>query len=280
MSERMIITDVSRMHTGACIAGYSDDLSRPIRPVLAQGGGFEWEDLCVARGALLAPFNVVEIDFGDPRPSPPHAEDVLIREPLNIAYVGRVPRDKIPVALDRLAFDSVNAAFGEVSRGRSIAPGKGERSLATIRATSVEFITIDVHPSDQTLRVRVDFRDGAGNPFNLPVTDIGFRSYCHTRLVNRGQSPGLVGARIREQLNSSTSLYLRVGASRPFQPGPGHPEACYLLVTGIYSIPEYRTIPWTQLFPEMIPVDGTPLPEAVASRMGGVAKDPSAPGPG
>lgn len=264
MSERMIITDVARMHSGACIAGYSTDLGRPIRPVLPAGGGLNWPDLCVAKGALLAPFSVVNINLADARPDPPHCEDVVVNDPVTVTYIGKVPERKIPVALEKLAFDSVLDAFDRsVIDGRSIAPGAGSRSLATIRFSSVDYLDFQVSPDDQSLRFRVSFRDGSGERYSLPVTDIGYRTFCYHLLATRREFPRRMGARMRERLNKSDCCFIRVGASRPFAPSPDREERCYLLATGIYSVPDYRELPWETLFPGTVPEDDHVLPEEV-----------------
>jgi hypothetical protein len=264
MVERMIITDVSRMHSGACIAGYSDDLSRSIRPVLQNGGGFDWSSLRIANGTLLAPFSVVEIEAAAPRPDPPHCEDVVVEGPSRLQYLGKVPRGKVPVALEHLAFDSVAEAFGSrIQSRRSIPVGVGERSLATIRVRHVDFLKIDCDQEDWTLKLRVAFRDLADDRYDLPVTDIGLRSLCHHILASNRHSPDQAAARIRGRLNRSQSLFIRVGASRPFSPAPGRDAACFLLATGIYSTPDFHPIPWPKLFSDELPIDLNPLPEAI-----------------
>jgi hypothetical protein len=266
--ERMIITDVARMQSGACIAGYTIDLTTPIRPVRASGGGLDWDWIAVDNGLPLRPLSVIDIKLNEPRPEPPHSEDVVIHEPVQIDHLGVVPREKVPVALERIAFSSINDAFGDqLIEHRFLAPDAGIRSIANVRVSHVQFIAIEAGRNDNGLRIRIEFADGAGVRYRLPVTDIALRSECFRRLVDQRKSITSVGYQLRSALNAAKSLYFRIGAGRSFQASDQHLPGCYLLITAIHSVPDYRRLPWPELFESGIPVDWNPLPDSIVTSM-------------
>jgi hypothetical protein len=248
--QRMLVTDVARMATGVCIAGYSVDLSIPIRPVLSAGGGIPWNLPVDHKGHVIQPFSVINVDLDQPRPDPPHTEDWVLSEPPVFAFEGRASERLVSRALAKLATDTIVDAFdGSVENRKFVQPGYGRRSLATIRIREMRFIDLGVWEDSGNAKYRVTFRDARGEQYNLPVSDAGFRAYVDMRVGERHEPRDRVARVIRARINSANDIYLRVGLSRPYSSGPSVPERCYLMLTGIYSIPDYRTVDWESLFP-------------------------------
>jgi hypothetical protein len=248
--QRMLVTDVARMATGVCIAGYSVDLEVPVRPVPPVGGGIPWEVPIDRQGHLVRPFSVINVEVEGPRPDPPHTEDWVLRDPPTITFEGRASDRLVSRALSILATDSVATAFdGAVENRRFVRPGDGKRSLVTIRIDQLGFVDLGVWEDSGKAKYRVTFRDTSGVQYNLPVSDAGFRAYVDMRVGQQREPRDRVARVIRARINNARGIYLRVGLSRPYSSGPGVPERCYLMVTGIYSIPDYRTVDWESLFP-------------------------------
>jgi hypothetical protein len=77
--QETLILAVTRMFGGVCVAGMTtepDPISRLrwVRPT-REGGQVLLGDITVAEGAVLRPFDVVELCLLRPHPAPPHTED-------------------------------------------------------------------------------------------------------------------------------------------------------------------------------------------------------------
>jgi hypothetical protein len=77
-----------------------------------------------------------------------------------------------------------------------------------------------------------------GDYYNLSVTDLRFRRYCDKSKKN-GMSEGEIGKVLQEILNTR-DVFFRIGTSRPFSPKGDNKLYCFLLITGIYSFPDYE----------------------------------------
>src|SRR5688572_325962 len=72
----ILLLAVTKMRSGLCIGGVTPGDSRWVRPVKAFGNILPG-DLRLPGGALMRPFDIVELALGAPHPDPPHKEDIL-----------------------------------------------------------------------------------------------------------------------------------------------------------------------------------------------------------
>ena len=136
MKTRLVITDVTRMQRGrVCIAGY-DKEQRGVRPVLAPPGIPEGA-LEMNGQAVIFPFALVELDLTEPRPQPPHTEDVDFA-PYSIRFIQPVAdRKKV---LSWSLFESVADIFEQPilsDKGFYVKDCQGPRSLGTIQPRTI-----------------------------------------------------------------------------------------------------------------------------------------------
>jgi hypothetical protein len=120
------------------------------------------------------------------------------------------------------AYPGVQAAFGipgvtARNGNHGYHPGKGDRSLASVKCKHVQLYTdYGGHP-------RACLYDSTGAVWEgVPVNDLSFRE--HTPRCRRCSSLTRLGATI-----------VRVGLTRPYAPAGGDP-VCWLQVNGIFPI--------------------------------------------
>ncbi|HLI51784.1 MAG TPA: hypothetical protein VKU87_08305, partial [Thermomicrobiaceae bacterium] len=58
----------------------------------------------------------------------------------------------------------------------------------------------------------------------------------------------IAALRVRERINRSREIYLRLGLSLPFQPR-GAEARCYLVITGVHTFPTYLDGRWADYYP-------------------------------
>lgn len=250
LREPMVVTDVAEMGSGTvCIAGYIMDGLRPVRPVLPLGGGLPWELLRDRLGSVVEPFAEIEIDLGERCPDLPHREDRLILGTGEIE-VRRVFPERVYQRLLRLtAQDVVADLFGtEVFEQRFVRPGDGHASLATVQIAQIDDLNLDPDPQYGRDHYRLTFRDAQWVQYRLRATDVAFREFCR-QMIQRHGGRRRAAAEIKRRLNRADELYLRIGLSRPFTPRDDTEPRCYLIVTGVYSLPTYLDDRWSAYYP-------------------------------
>ncbi len=180
----------------------------------------------------LRPGELIVVEWQPRRkPYPPHVEDGDWNPTACIKLKG-LPEDELTRQLNRAAFESVEEVFGppwiEARNGNcAFQPGKGSRSLASVRASSV---TVRV----QSGKVRVAFEDARRSWTGVPLQDLAVKRHlngcksCQSRGENRLQS----------EFNGSPAL-LRVGLAREFQVGD-YPSACWMQINHIFLMPSKR----------------------------------------
>lgn len=240
MKKEIIITDFSQMYKEVCIFGY-DDEGRGIRPV-----NFKKEEepkgLPKDYVAGIEPFMKVEFELVKPQPNPPHTEDWLINEDCRPKIIRTLSQNEKKEFLKKISYDSIKTAdwgtkihFNLNSRGektsRYIEPGKGKKSIITVKPKNISFIEYSYR------KYRITFSDMIEYGISISITDCAFRKYCDD-LRNRGKNYGAIGAELQRKLNQS-DVFLRIGAGRLFTPS-NSAKGCYLFVTGIYSFPDYK----------------------------------------
>lgn len=221
-----ILTDVTRMRgANACIAAIVNDKS--IRLDSPQPN-----DNWIQSIGGLAPGDVVSVDWKPTKgATPPHTEDGEW-DSSSLKKLRHLTDSELTASLSARALDSVQDAFGAPAiRGTggnaAFSPGKGRRSLASVRASSV---TVRV----QFGKVRVAFEDARRSWAGVPLQDLVVKRHlngcksCQSKAENRLQS----------EFNGSPAL-LRVGLAREFQVGD-YPSACWMQINHIFLIPSKR----------------------------------------
>ncbi len=233
MKTRIAITDVTRMQEGrVCVAGY-DRTGQCIRPVLPPPGIHE-RTLYQHGQPIVFPFAIVEYDFVQPTPQPPHIEDHRY-DPASIQWIDKLDEKRRRTVLDRSLFNSVGAIFEEPihsEHGHYIMDGRGPRSLGTVRPRRI-LRTIHELGEGSKWKYRLGFVDGDDVTYWLTVTDLTWR-YFHDH-ERQTRTPEEIAAQITTSLRTS-EVYLRIGLARGWEQ---HPDRCYLQLTGVYTFPDY-----------------------------------------
>jgi hypothetical protein len=233
----LTITDLTRMQGDrVCVAGYLPD-STCVRPVFAKGGLTEaWLHM---RGQVaIRPFAMIEFDIqGKPSmPLPPHTEDRIIDTTYRVRRGTLTPEERAEwcaKAEDR----DVAAIFGahiHDEDGHFVLAGDGARSLGTIRVKRLEEVQFSPGTNGRW-QYRIGFTDQSGRQYRLPVTDLAFRSYLDYLRDRRAVPPMSVAHRLTTILQKNP-VFLRIGLARGWD---RHPDRCYVLITGVYSFPDY-----------------------------------------
>jgi hypothetical protein len=237
----VIITDLTRMGgERVCIAGYVKDARGGyscVRPLFRQGSIDErW--LYVLGDPVIRPFAVVDFDFIQARPQPPHTEDWHVN-PRQRERVRLLAEDERWEFLETIVDASVDQIFGtEIHHdaGEYVLDGQGNRSLGTIFATEVTEVSYRQQPVSAKRDYRIAFRDAAGQAFRLAVTDLAFRYGLEHARAERGISPSDLSVRMTGYFRRAERIALRIGLARGWE---RHPERCYLQITGVYTRPDY-----------------------------------------
>ncbi len=151
----MVVTDLTGMQRGTvCVGGYFRDYTG-VRPVIPfKGIPEEW--LFIGRN-VVRPFAVIELDFLDARPEPPHTEDHFIHRTRRM-YQQLLSPDRQQRRLERIDDGTVAAIFGAAVHhedGWYVRSGEGERSLGTIRAASIAEVRYVPHAESVGLPDRI-----------------------------------------------------------------------------------------------------------------------------
>ena len=196
MRQRMIVTDLTRMHGARiCVGGYLED-GTSIRPVCGQSGPTEaW--LQPTSDQRVVPFSVVELDVGAPvQLVPPHTEDRIV-PPIGHRVIQTIPDpgrlawlewSESPSVREIFGADVQNAPEPEQRWGRYIRLGEGTCSLGTIRVDRVRAVRYHHYLERGTWDYRLRFNDTSHEEFQLSVVDLAFRHHLDS-LRDDGPSP-------------------------------------------------------------------------------------------
>lgn len=235
MKTKLTITDLTRMQDQrVCVAGY-DEQGRCVRPVLPSPGILECS-LYTAGRPFVFPFAVVEYDFVQNSPLPPHTEDVLF-DPASVRACGVLEPSARPGFLRRSLSANVAAIFEQsiiAGEGFYVMDGSGLRSLGTVQPQGPVEALFQVESSG-VIKPRVRFTDGAGAAYRLAVTDLAWRYYAEW-LSRRDLLPAEALASRFGAVLEGKEVFLRIGLARGWSQ---HPDRCYLQVTGIHTFPDY-----------------------------------------
>lgn len=232
MLTNLVITDLTRMYRGmVCIAGY-DKTHRCVRPTLPPPGIRE-SSLAQDNTPIIFPFAVVEFDFLEPTPQPPHTEDQR--------YVSTSPRF-IRTVQDRKKvlgwslFGSLIDIFEQPIHndfGYYVMDCQGTRSLGTIHPRKIHRVIYE-QGIEGPWDYRLWFTDDQGEFYRLKITDLTWHSYCDS-LRGEDRDPEQISAELTSLL-TTREVFLRIGLSRGWKK---FPDRCYLQVNGIYTFPDY-----------------------------------------
>ncbi|HSH80453.1 MAG TPA: hypothetical protein VLA19_18145 [Herpetosiphonaceae bacterium] len=235
MKARLTVTDLTRMRGDrVCVGGCLDD-GTCVRPVFASDG--LREDWLYARGqVVIQPFAVVEFDFHEKVPRPPHTEDRKIDRIYRVRRVMLNPNERRALLL-RILDHSVDTIFGtKIHRepGWYVQAGEGDRSLGTVQPRAIHALDIKCRTWSR-FDYHVSFTDQCGEDYHLKVTDLAFQYFLHDLLSVQHLSPEEVAAQIVDAW-SKRDTFFRIGLARGWEK---YPDRCYLQLTGIYTFPDY-----------------------------------------
>lgn len=233
--ETIVITDLTEMRQGhVCLAGYRPDNNTCVRPV--ENGSLNEDWLTLGAGEVMRPFALVELDFIENKPDPPHIEDWIIN-PEYRKIKGHLDEDNKQALLRRLDDGRVENIFGATVHRFSpqgsayVVAGEGARSLGTIIAQVVE-VRYDPK-ADGTRDYRLVFIDESEKQYRLAVTDLAFRRFLDHQLAENLQMD--IARELTDNL-ASAHVFLRIGLARRWSL---YPDRCTLQITGVYSFPDY-----------------------------------------
>lgn len=227
---QLLITDLTYMRGGLCIAGINPETLENIRPVLSFGQ--IQEDFIHKR--KIYPGALVEFNFIGKKSNPPHIEDYVFN-PESTRFIKFVSQSKWQDVLNSCAAPSLASAFNNlIVDNKGVLPGAKTPSLVVIKVDGIKVNFFDSDPGAiLPFKIRVSF-SSEDNLYHLPVTDKQFIDYCNDKF-KAGFSRDELKDDLQEFINSSKYIYLRIGLTRPFKKAEDAKELCYLQVNGIYS---------------------------------------------
>lgn len=226
----MLITDLTYMRGGVCIAGINTEIFENVRPVLS----FGQIQLDFVRKNNIYPGAIIRFDFTNRKSTPPHIEDYAFN-PANTGFVKFLAQSEWQNILNSCAVSSLASAFNNlIVDNKGILPGAKASSLAVI---GVDNVRVNFFDSDANallpFKARISFISD-GISYHLPVTDLQFLDYCNDRFSN-GVSRDKLKDDLAGLINDGDYLYLRIGLTRPFKKSEDAKELCYFQINGLYS---------------------------------------------
>lgn len=232
MKTKLVITDLTHMYRGmVCIAGY-DSTHRCIRPTLSPPGISE-KTLIRSGKPVIFPFAIVEYDFTQPDPNPPHTEDYRY-EPDSPRFIRKVQDRK--TVLQWSLFENVSAIFDQPVHddfGYYVMDCQGTRSLGTIHPQAIAKATYE-QGVEGPWDYRLTFYEHEDKFYRLKITDLTWQYYCDS-LRGENREPSKIAVELTNLLKNR-DVYLRIGLSRGWKK---FPDRCYLQINGIYTFPDY-----------------------------------------
>jgi hypothetical protein len=217
----ILILAVTRMRVGVCVAGLNgaaDPSSQLhwVRPI-KQRGPLLLGDIRYAGGALMRVGDLIDWRLGDPRPDPPHVEDVLVN-PI---------RDRAVLLRQLDSQQRAEFCAQHIDRNPTDVLRFEQRSLCLLQPDRVSASWHrDSYNGRYDPRIAFQWRDFATDERGYPVTDLAWRALGRDWLQNREQLV-LDHAALRERIGA---IYLGVGRGRQFE---GHHWA---LIVGVHAV--------------------------------------------
>jgi len=236
MRQRLVITDLTQMPDGGlvCVVGVNER-GDTIRPICANG--FSKSYLYSGKLLIIRPKSIVEFDFTEDKPQPPHREDKVF-DPRFITLQGLCDDKKWEEVLRQTSFYNVEDIFeGYLRYCKWVSPGAQTRSIATLAESYIQFL--EIKETGNAVKPRLRFNDSSRREYDLPVSDLAIRVLCYKRVIRNRENAPKVAKDIASSLWNAQRLYLRIGLARPWRGDDVNEERCYLQVTGIHSFPDY-----------------------------------------
>jgi len=184
LRQKLVITYLTQMPDGnaVCVVGI-DEQGKTIRPIHEKGFLknylFGWFRL------RIFPRAIVEFDFIEERPRPPHIEDMVFK-PKYIKFRGVSDETSWERTLLTTSFNTVDKIYeGNLQYGKWVLPGANTRSIATLTGSTGHSFIIE---QGRAFKPRMRFMDALGNEFNLPVNDLAIRELCFCKVIKQGES--------------------------------------------------------------------------------------------
>lgn len=235
MKAPIVITDLTRMQgERVCVGGYFFD-DTCVRPVFHAGGLMESWLKAVGR-VIIRPFAVVEFDFKERKPAPPHTEDRII-DRVYRSLRGLLTENQRWTLLQRIVDPSIAEIFGaplHQEPGWYVMAGEGARSLGTIIPQEVMGVYYTLK-HDGLWNYRLWFRDGADSEYYLSVSDLAFRYFLDDLRTHEQLQPEAIAEHVTAMLQQS-EVVLRIGLARGWAK---YPDRCFVQITGVYTFPDY-----------------------------------------
>ncbi len=186
--------------------------------VVPENGIWMPDELRYADGSLIRPGDVVRMELGEPRPSPPQVENVGVS-------LEAAPRERVR----RLSGERRTAFFdGHLDQAPAEVLRERSRSLCLIRPELVHaIISCDEETGRFETRLALMVGSLKSNEEGIAVADIYWRALMRTWLGDEEY----LEIDDAELLSRLGELYVVVGLSR--KGGP--------LIVGIHTVPEYTT---------------------------------------
>ena len=234
MKKEIAITDLTRMQQGrVCIAGY-DREGNCIRPVLPHPGISQSSILQQNKKAFIFPYAVVEFDFIQHIPKPPHTEDYFY-DPASPRFIKTLTEKQRRNVFRLSLFNSVEVIFEQMilrDTGCSVMDGTGPRSTGTIRPAAIHEV---IYEADEgKWDYRLGFYDSDNKYYRLKITDLTWHYYCDSKRDEKHEPRDI--AQELTQMLKQKDIYLRIGLSRGWAK---FPDRCFLQVNGIHTFPDY-----------------------------------------
>lgn len=234
----VLITDLTYMRNGVCIAGINLDTFKNIRPVLFSGyiqmDFIEKNNIypcaiCTFEG--MRKINVI----------PPHTEDFQIRD--NATFRRFVSQNEWLEILQQCSSLSLpDRLNNSIHEDKWITPGTDVPSLSLIKLENRPLIGSITIKRDTSTDIRASFISG-DSAFNLKLNDIQLADYIVNRYrIRTMASPAYAtyaddayaGEQLLQEINDelfpeNQYYYLKIGMTRPYK------EKCWLQINGIYT---------------------------------------------
>ncbi|MBF0568873.1 dual OB domain-containing protein [Candidatus Magnetominusculus dajiuhuensis] len=234
----VLITDLTYMRNGVCIAGVNLDTLENIRPVRFSGN----IQMDFIKANNIYPCAICTFT-GMPKlhTTPPHTEDFSVRD--SVSFRRFVSQNEWQELLQHSSSNSLpDRLNNSIQEDKWIAPGTEIPSLSLIKLETkpiISSITInkDYHPD-----IRASFTSG-NSQFCLKVNDLQLVDFLISR--HQMQQPptyaddayaddAIAAEQFLQEINNDlfqkdTYTYVRIGLTRPYQ------EKCWLQINGLYT---------------------------------------------
>jgi len=222
----IIITDVTDMSGGhICVAGWSPDEERMVRPLPLHASGHPHWTADMARKDLFCPGNIITVEPTGQLPNrgKPHAvDDCLIRGTPTLT--GNLSDEEMIDAVSGSIHDSVLSLFGDAFTDKKYVPeNQGDRSLG-----AVEVRTQKVRFYDDNKFI-CWFVDSDDEKYSFKIT-------CRA-LNDLHMQSGIEG--LNELKSGKRKAHIRLGLANAWDGRPDNnwnPKHCYAMMNGIFFI--------------------------------------------